>query len=212
MDKSFSRIVKGLLPKFFIDLIAERKIETDYKKWEKGGKSIPPPDAVKRIAVRDYQEKSNYHILIETGTYYGDMVFAQMNYFDAIYSIELSDYFYNKAVKRFKKYKKVHLLHGDSAVLLSSVIKDISEPVIFWLDGHYSGGNTAKGESECPVWSELDQIITRQLPHIILIDDARCFIGKQDYPSIEELRHYFVDKNINHSFEVKDDIIRIILS
>ena len=103
-------------------------------------------------------------------------------------------------------------MHGDSAVLLSSVIKDIPEPVIFWLDGHYSGGKTAKGESECPIWSELDQIITRQLPHIILIDDARCFIGKQDYPTIEELQRYFVDKNINHSFEVKDDIIRIILS
>ena len=95
--------------------------------------------------------------------------------------------------------------------MLGSVLKTISEPVIFWLDGHYSGGVTAKGESECPIWSELDQITCRQLPCIMLIDDARCFTGEQDYPSIEELQRYFIDKRINHTFEVKDDIIRVVL-
>jgi len=209
--KDISRAIKDLLPKSFIDLYEERKMKADYQKWEKNGKPIPPSYAVKKMVIREYQEKSKYNILIETGTYYGDMVFAQINYFNSIYSIELSDYFYKKAVKRFKKYKNVHLFHGDSAEVLGSVIKNISEPVIFWLDGHYSGGKTAKGESECPVWSELNQIITRNLPHVILIDDARFFIGKQDYPTIEELQHYFINRNMNHSFEVKDDIIRIVL-
>ena len=87
----------------------------DYKKWETGGKPVPPPHAIKKITIRAYQKQSNYNVLVETRTYYGDMVFAQMNYFGAIYSIELSSYFYNRAVKRFKKYDNVHLFYGDSS-------------------------------------------------------------------------------------------------
>ena len=205
------RAIKEALPKFFIDWYDERKIIGDCRKWEKTGRPIPPPHAVKRITIREYQKQSNYNILVETGTYYGDMGFAQMNFFKSIYSIELSLYFYNRAVRRFKAYKNVHLFCGDSATELGSVIKNIHEPVIFWLDGHYSGGKTTKGNTECPIWEELDCIISQHLPHIILIDDARCFIGERDYPTIEELQCYFADNNIHHSFEVKDDIIRVVL-
>jgi len=206
-----SRTLKKTLPKFFINWYEEKKMVVDYQKWEKLGRPTPPPHVVKRIVIREYQKESNCNILVETGTYYGDMIYAQMNYFKSIYSIELSPYFYNRAVKRFKKYKNIHLIQGDSATKLSSVLQTISEPVIFWLDGHYSGGKTAKGNVECPIWAELNQIVFQGFTHIILIDDARCFTGEQDYPTIEELRSYFTTINISYSFEVKDDIIRIVL-
>jgi len=205
------RIIKDASPKSLVDWYEEKRMVVDYRKWEKKGRPVPPPHAVKKRAIRAYQKQSNYNVLVETGTYYGDMVFAQMNYFRTIYSIELSSYFYNRAVRRFKKYGNVHLLFGDSTTELGLILKRITEPVIFWLDGHYSGGKTAKGNTECPIWEELNQIMTQQLPHIILIDDARCFIGEQDYPTIKELQQYFINNNINHSFEVKDDIIRIVL-
>lgn len=205
------RAIKELIPKSVIDRYEEKKTKIDYQKWKKNGKPVPPPHAVKKITIREYQKQSNYNTLVETGTYYGDMIYAQINFFKSIYSIELSDYYYHRAVKRFKKYKNVHLLHGDSGKMLSSVLKNIKEPAIFWLDGHYSGGKTAKGESECPIWQELNHIIAQQLKHIILIDDARCFIGTHDYPTIAELQHFFTDKNINHSFEVRDDIIHVVL-
>jgi hypothetical protein len=205
------RAVKQTMPKFLIDWYEKRKTKADYENWKNTGKPIPPPHAVKKITIRDYQKQSDYNILVETGTYYGDMVWAMMNHFKSVYTIELAPYFYNRAVKRFKKYKNIHLCFGDSATELGPIVRNLSEPVIFWLDGHYSGGKTAKGNSECPIWEELNQITTRNLPHIILIDDARCFIGENDYPTIEELQRYFIDRNINHSFEVKDDIIRIVL-
>jgi hypothetical protein len=167
---------------------------------------------LKKTAIREYQTMYGYRILIETGTYYGAMIYAQLNYFDFIYSIELSKELYEKASKRFKKYNKVHLYHGDSATELGKIMKDIAAPAIFWLDGHYSGGETAKGEKECPITDELEHILSQSLPHIILIDDARCFIGENDYPTIEELQQYLAKKKINHSFEVKDDIIRIVLN
>jgi hypothetical protein len=41
----------------------------------------------------------------------------------------------------------------------------------------------------------------------LLIDDARCFNGEGDYPTINELKGYIKDKNENYKLEVKDDII-----
>jgi hypothetical protein len=208
----FRQVILYLIPKMFLDIYREKKRKSEYKKWEEKGKFIPPPHAVKKTVIREYQKKTGYNILIETGTYYGDMIMAQLDYFESIYSIELSKELYDKATKRFKKYSKVHLYHGDSAAELENIMKKITEPAIFWLDGHYSGGKTAKGKKECPIMEELEHIRYKALPHIILIDDARCFIGENDYPTIEELLQYFVDKGISHSFEVKDDIIRVILN
>lgn len=79
----------------------------------------------------------------------------------------------------------------------------------FWLDGHYSGFETAKGDLETPVSSELESILRSKINHIILIDDARLFTGKNDYPSVEELKNYVLSKKNYYSFEVENDIIRI---
>ena len=70
--------------------------------------------------------KYGYKIFIETGTYLGDMVAAQINNFEKIYSIELGNELYDNAVKKFEHNKNVILLHGDSSevfvVLLPGLI------------------------------------------------------------------------------------------
>jgi len=90
------------------------------------------------------------------------------------------------------------------------VIAAIDEPTTFWLDAHYSGGITAKGEKDTPVMEELYAILN-QFKHrcVILIDDARCFNGKDDYPTIEEVRGFIFGKQHDWVFEVRNDIIRI---
>jgi len=188
-----------------------KNIETrvHYKRWEKAGKPIPPPYAVKRVTIDDYRRKNAARILVETGTYTGEMVFIQLRNFDRIYSIELADYYYEKAAKRFRRYDKVKLLHGDSAVKLKTITCGFTEPVLFWLDGHYSGGITAKGNLECPIFDELDAILSSPYNHTILIDDAHCFVGAKDYPTIDEVKHYLQDKHVNHTFKVQNNIIII---
>ena len=52
-----------------------------YKKWVNSGKPVPPPYEYKQKVIRDYQKKNNINILIETGTYLGDMVAAQKKIF-----------------------------------------------------------------------------------------------------------------------------------
>ena len=156
------------------------------------------------------QQKSNYKTLIETGTYCGDMINSQKNNFKKIVSIELDYKLYNKAIKKFNKYKHIKIINGDSAIVLENLCKEINDSVIFWLDGHYSGIGTSKGEKETPIYEELDSIFNNNINHIILIDDARCFNGECDYPTLNELFQIVNKKEKNYNIEVKNDIIRII--
>jgi hypothetical protein len=45
--------------------------------------------------------------------------------------------------------------------------------------------------------------------HVILIDDARCFIGKDNYPTLQELKEFTSKNWPNSTFNVEDDIISI---
>jgi len=177
--------------------------------WVNSGKQAPPPHVVKQEVIRKYQKDFSVKTLVETGTYRGEMVYAQRNYFDRIISIELSEPLYRIAEKRLKNLKHVTLLNGNSAEVLEKTIMELDEPAIFWLDGHYSGFETAKGELETPVSRELDVILGSGLNHILLIDDARLFTGEHDYPDIQQLRAKVNSKKKNYQFAVEDDIIRI---
>ena len=137
------------------------------------------------------------------------MVFAMQNEFEKIYSIELSHLFFQKAKMRFKKYSNVTLLEGDSGKMLKELIPQITCPSLFWLDGHYSGGLTAKGDKECPVYEELANILSSEIDHTILIDDARLFIGQNDYPTIQELEKFVLELKPGWSFTLEKDAIII---
>jgi hypothetical protein len=94
--------------------------------------------------------------------------------------------------------------------LLPAILSRINKPCLFWLDGHYSAGGTAKGEKNTPIMEELTAIHFHPVKnHIILIDDAREFYGENDYPTIQELRDFCGKMFPDHDFKIKDDIIQI---
>lgn len=178
-------------------------------KWE--GKPAPPPHIVKQKILKNIRDKFGLKILVETGTYYGDMVEAMKKYFDEIYSIELSKELYEKAKKRFNRDKKVNLIYGDSGIELENLIAQLKKPALFWLDGHYSAGVTAKGHKDTPIYEELTHIFnSSQQDNIVLIDDARCFGTDPAYPSIEELKKFIDSKCPDAKIEIENDVIRII--
>jgi hypothetical protein len=209
MMNAVVRIARMVAKRVKIQSLSDFVIYSVTKAWEKQNKPLPPPHEVKQTIVKEYQKKSGYKILVETGTFHGAMVYAQLNSFDSIYSIELSEFLYKKAVKRFKHSKKVHLYNGDSGEMLGRIVESLTEPAIFWLDGHYSGGVTAKGKTECPIMAELTAIVNRKQPHILLIDDARHFTGKGDYPAIDDIQRFLTNKAVPFSLAVQYDVIRI---
>ncbi len=114
-------------------------------------------------------------VFIETGTYYGDGVReALLAGFETIYSIELSKELWEYCLNRYKDYPNVHLVFGDSHLVLDELLNKINEPVTFWLDGHYAGEGTTMGQFESPLLQELEAIGRHHIKtHILLIDDLR---------------------------------------
>ena len=162
-----------------------------------------------------YRRKFSPKILIETGTWKGDMIaeFAdKRNSFTSIYSIELSPYFYNRALKRFSGYPNVFLSYGDSAKVLKEILLDVHESCLFWLDAHYMKGKTGKGNLDTPIVEELNAIFNHTIKsHVIIIDDAKDFNGARDYPDLDWLRRYILQARPEASFIVQSGVIRIVL-
>jgi hypothetical protein len=192
------------------DFVQDYRHRRGYQRWVNSGEPTPPPHSVKQMTVKAFAKRFGANMFVETGTYLGDMVSAIKNCFQTIYSIELSPDLCNKAKKKFAHFKHVNIVEGDSSRVLGEILKRINEPCLFWLDGHYSKGITAKGEKETPILEELRAILKHPVQnHIILIDDARCFTGENEYPTIATLKKLIVSKYPDYVFTVESDIIRI---
>ena len=185
--------------------------QMSFKRWVNNGSPLPPPHIVKQKNIREYADKYKLKTLVETGTFLGEMVYSQKDNFDKIFSIELSQKLHKRAVKKFEKNKNVEILLGDSSKVLKELADSgkLNSPSLFWLDGHYSAGFTALGEKETPILEELETIFRTNQKHVILIDDARCFKGENDYPTIEELSNFIKSKNSNYVLTFSEDIIKV---
>jgi hypothetical protein len=178
--------------------------------WKKSGMPVPPPHQLKQRIIAEIQKQTRYQLLIETGTYLGDMVAAQRRRFKQIYSIELGEDLYAAAVQKFARYPHIKILQGDSSDVLPKLMPGIIEPAIFWLDGHYSEGITAKGRKLCPIYEELNAIFDAEpLPHVLLIDDARLFNGNNDYPKIADLTAFIQKKRPGSAITTALDVFKV---
>ena len=178
--------------------------------WILKGRPLPPPDDVKQWVVEKYARKHRLRIMIETGTYEGDMVEAVRKRFRVIHSIEISEPLYRKAVGKFFGLDHIHLHHGNSENLLPAILDTVDKPALFWLDAHYSGEGTGRGSMDSPIMKELRHIFDHPVRnHVILIDDARLFLGQNGYPLLNELRELVRRNHPRSEFVVRDDIIRI---
>lgn len=183
----------------------------DYWQWLKKGRPMPPPHGLKQGIIKGYAREYNYPIFCETGTYNGDMIQALKDDFQKIYSVELSEPLFRRAKLRFRNDHHVILLQGNSGKVLLKILEQISKSCIFWLDAHYSGPGTAKGDKFSPIMNEIIPILNHFVKdHVILIDDARLFTGKDGYPCLEEFSRQVNQIRQDLAVLVEMDIIRIV--
>lgn len=59
---------------------------------------------------------------------------------------------------------------------MDSLVETLDKPSVFFLDGHWSAGNTGKGNKHVPLYEELTSI-NKKFKHtcIVIIDDYRLF-------------------------------------
>lgn len=142
------------------------------------------PHEVKAHIVRRRASLAGLTVLIETGTGFGALLALVLDDFDEIYSCEMQPDFYASSVERFKDERHVHLRLGDSSTELKEMIAAAGGPALFFLDAHFAGAGTARGEVDTPVAVELAAILSSPHRHVIVIDDARLFGSEKDYPTV----------------------------
>jgi hypothetical protein len=178
--------------------------------WYLTGRAIPPPHVVKQNIIKYYAKKLRPQYFIETGTYMGEMIDAVLNTFPKIISIEFDPALVERAKNKFSSYVHVTILQGHSGKVLPSVIPNITEPCLFWLDAYFSGGVTSQSDLETLIAKELKTLLEHSCAdHVILIDDARNFTEQNNYPTLDEVKKLVASKRRDWVVEVDADIIRI---
>jgi len=180
----------------------------DYWYWILRGRPTRSPHLLKQKTVREYGEKYGLKTLVETGTYYGEMVAAMKGRFDRIHSIEYVAELANRARKKFARYPHIQIFCGDSRVVMPEVLALLKGPALFWLDAGYYGWVGKQGDQQ-RLSAELEMILSHPYPHIILLDDARGLTGQNGIPSVTDVKSYVESKFPQRRVEVQFDILRI---
>jgi hypothetical protein len=122
-----------------------------------------------------HDDYKKYNCLIETGTYNGDTIFCLEPLFDELHTIEFSETHYNKTKNKYQG-NKINFILGDSSVVFETLLPTITDKCIFFLDGHWSSGDTGRSTKDCPLEEEITHINNLfQNDAIIIIDDFRLF-------------------------------------
>lgn len=146
----------------------------------------PPREFIKKI-----KDEFNFDCFIETGTYRATTAIWASTLFKKVYTIEAYKPLYDEVISVRKNYPNVSFIFGNSKEKLEEVLFEVKEPVIIWLDAHYSGEGTFGENEKCPLIKEIELINNFDYDSIILIDDARVFLspysmrfGLEEWPDI----------------------------
>lgn len=187
-------------------------------RWRLAGRTGLPPQRAKVSVLRSLARAHGLRVLVESGTYQGDTVAALRRVVDRVVSIELDPTLARAARDRFIGDPAIEIIEGDGAAVIPGVLSRLREPALFWLDGHWSGGSTARGPKDTPIAEELRAVLGHEVAgHVVLIDDARCFAGANDahrvvgvdYPTFAEVQAMVDELRPDSRVTVAHDIIRI---
>jgi len=199
-------ITKELLGYYFQRTARDVREVLNYPSWKRHhvGASLPDNHLYKRKRIHALQKKYGFDLFVETGTFYGQMVHAMVGRFNKVVSIEIYEPLFRLNDLAFRPRKDVTIMLGDSAKVLSSIMLIKHESILFWLDGHYSGRGTGKGEQTSPIIEELNIILSKMPAKLCLvIDDLRLFVNEDGYPSKEQV--VAILKEANSGFEIWED-------
>jgi len=123
------------------------------------------------------ETSGHYGLAVETGTYRGDSALALADAVGSCTTIELGTTLAAAAAARFASDPRITVMQGSSRGVLPDVVRRLTGPTFFWLDGHWSGGETAGADDPCPLGGELEAIASspRASDCLVAIDDARLF-------------------------------------
>jgi hypothetical protein len=182
----------------------------DYWYWILRGRPERSPHLLKQRVVREYGERLGLKTLVETGTYYCEMVAAMRRHFDRIYSIEFVPELAERAQRKFAREAHIKIFCGDSRIVMPEVLALLQGPALFWLDAGYYGWVGQQSDQQ-RLSAELEMILSHPFPHIILLDDARGLTGRDGIPSAADVTAHITTKFPGRQVKVEYDIMRVTL-
>lgn len=165
--------------------------------------------------------RSDCNVALESGTFHGGTtaLLAGFPNFEQVHTVELAPALHEQAVERFRTTPRVTCWLGDSGKrfrqILELVAETVEDPKVFvYCDGHYSGGETARGDKASPLYDELETLVAyRDLVGAVLIDDIAVSINidhpeanplyVEGFPTMDEVHAYL--ERINPGFEIAID-------
>jgi len=199
-----ARIRRSALLRWLVDL---KTWAEDFRLRFSGSNNETMSALAKRHLLLTKLRSWNLNVVVETGTFLGDTThfLAAKGY--SVVTVEVEPRLAAWARARFDGVSNVRVIEGDSEQLMTELIAGLDRPALFYLDGHYSGGQTGKGQHETPVVKEVEAIL-RDAPSgsFVIIDDARCFGRLQDYPPLLDFLSSLRDKGIDDAVVENDSI------
>lgn len=181
----------------------------DYWYWKLRGEPLRTPHLLKQRTVQEYAQRFGLRVLVETGTYYGEMVAAMAHRFDRIDSIECDAGLARRAARRFARHPHIRIFEGDSRRILPERLADLEQPALFWLDAGYYGWAGRKGETQ-RLSDELSAVLHHRVPgHVVLMDDAHGLDGRDGALTVAALESLVRSEFPGRGVEVRYDIVRI---
>jgi hypothetical protein len=149
------------------------------------------------------RKKTGARTLIETGTFRGVTAARCARFFDKVFTIELDETLAREAAEYLRRWPNVEAIQGDGLAMLPKILERAEvRDVLVFLDGHFSGGETAHGDIPEPAVEEIEVLARyRDKIRAIVIDDFRCFGTSPGYPTKADLLQS-IEKHFNDGFEI----------
>lgn len=183
--------------------LLRRRRKRELATWGRSGRT---PYQAKVELIAAHARGYGTRVFVETGTYQGEMLAAQLGRFDRLISIEIDGELHAAAARRFRRHRQVSVIRGDSQKVLADVAATFAEPALFWLDAHYMTDDTVE---ESPILHELMIALNRGHRDVILIDDADQFGLAAGYPTIHAVEELALSLRSDVACTITDGVICI---
>lgn len=131
--------------------------------------TFSPNRAFKDRILREFARRFKLEVFVESGTNRGACLEFLKDEFRELHSIELHEGLFGEALDRFKNQTKIHLVFGNSALVMGAVLDKIKVPALIFLDAHATGGPSADAGDPLP--EELKAVYEKAPQSLAVLDD-----------------------------------------
>lgn len=172
--------------------------------------------------LKEFLKEIDIEVFIELGTASGDSVKEASKYFKECITVEINPKRpeYDLGIKNIKweNGRSIDLLPqivNNLVIHKTDKVKEGYRYAAFWVDSHFDGDKPNDSEfKDCYLLEELDIISWYAQDAIVIIDDARLFLGNpphpnkaDEWPLIQDVFKKFDDKFKFHFTTICDDYI-----